>query len=101
MDYLRPNTTSHNTSLNITTKLPNSGTTSSLITNVQTYKYLSITFDLKLSWKVHISCVIANSTRWAQQLWCIAKTAGGLPPDQTWQLYTTVAVLAFTYVSDI
>ena len=83
MDILRLNTTSHNILLTITTKLPNGDTTPSLITNVQTYKYLRVTFDLKLSWRVHISHVVPNSTRWVQQLWQIAKT-GGLPPDQTW-----------------
>ena len=45
MDFPRPNTTSHNIPLTITTKLPNGDTTPSLITNVQTYKYLGVTFD--------------------------------------------------------
>ena len=76
-------------------------TTTNTITNVQNYRYLGIIFDPKLSWRVHISKVITNATRWSQQLWRVARTTGGLSPSCTWQLYNTVAVPAFTYAPDI
>ena len=60
-----------------------------------------VTFDSKLSWKAHSAKTIASATRWVQQLWCISKTASGLSPAQTHQLYITVALPAFTYASDI
>ena len=39
--------------------------------------------------------------RWTQQLWRIAKSVGGLSPSNTRQLYSTVALPALTYMSDV
>ena len=49
MDFPWPNTALLNTPLTITTKLPNGNITSNMIANVQTYRYLGITFDPKLN----------------------------------------------------
>ena len=54
-----------------------------------------------MSWRAHISKIIASATQWTQQLWRVARTAGRLSPSHTRQLYNTVAVPAFTYTSDI
>ena len=75
--------------------------TSSTVTNVQSYKYLGVIFDLKLSWQTHVTKVVASTTCWTQQLWCVSKTAGGLLLNRTHQLYNTVVVPAFTYALDI
>ena len=72
-----------------------------IITKVNTYKYLGVTFDLKLNWRAHANRVTVKATKWTQQLWRLAKTTGGLPPTRAQQLYNTVAVPALTYALDI
>ena len=41
----------------------------STIANVKCYKYLGVIFVPKLSWRAHITKVIANTTHLTQQLW--------------------------------
>jgi hypothetical protein len=77
MDFPRPNTKATPTRLIITTQHPGGTAITNEIANVQTYKYLGVVFDPRLSWKAHTSKVTTNATRWAQQLWRITKTAGG------------------------
>lgn len=101
MDFPRPHKAEPSTPLIIKQRLEDGTTTTNTITNVQNYRYLGVIFDPKLSWRAHISKVIASATRWSQQLWRVAKTAGGLSPSLTQQLYNTIAVPAFTYTSNI
>ena len=101
MDFPRPGVPSTTTPLTIDVHHPDNTITTSTISNVETYKYLGVTFDPKLKWRAHVSKVVASATRWTQQLWRVTKTAGGLSPNRTRQLYNTVAVPAFTYTSDI
>ena len=75
--------------------------TSHSIAAVDKYKYLGVVFDPKLKWRAHVSRVVASATWWSQQLWRISRTAGGLSPSKTRQLYNTVAVPAFTYAADV
>ena len=101
MDFPHLHKAEPSTPLIIEQRLEDSTTTTNTITNVQNYRYLGVIFDLKLSWRAHISKVIASATHWSQQLWRVAKTAGRLSPSHTQQLYNTIAVPAFTYASDI
>ena len=71
------------------------------ITTVNNYKYLGVVFNPKLSWRAHITKVIAKATWWTHQLWKICKTAGSLSPSKTHQLYNTVAIPAFAYACNI
>ena len=101
MDFPRPHKAELSPPLIIDQTHPDGTTTSSTIALTQTYKYLGVIFDPKLTWRAHITKVIASATRWTQQLWRVSKTTGGLSPCRTRQLYNTVAVPAFTYASDI
>lgn len=84
------------------TKTNLDGSTSSfIITKVNTYKYLGVVFNTKLSWHAHTDKVITKATKWSQQLWRLAKITGGIPPIRACQLYNTVLILAITYTSDI
>ena len=80
MDFPRPHKAEALTPLIIEQQHTDGTTSASTITNVQSYRYLGVTFDPKLSWRAHISKVIASATRWTQQLWRVARTAGGLSP---------------------
>ena len=80
---------------------PDGTTTLNAIALTQTYKYLGVIFNPKLTWCAHIAKVIASATCWTQQLWQVSKTTRGLSPSRTHQLYNTVTVPAFTYASDI
>ena len=71
------------------------------LTTVDNYKYLGVIFDPKLTWGAQVTRVTAKATWWTHQLWRLSKTAGGLPPSKTHQLYNTVAILAFTYACNI
>ena len=101
MDFSRPHKAETSSPLIIEQQHANGTASTNTIANVQNYKYLSVIFDPKLSWRAHISKVIASATQWTQQLWRVAKTTGGLSPSRTHQLYNTVAVPAFTYASNI
>ena len=83
MDFPHPHKAKTLTPLIIKQRLEDGTTTTNTITNVQNYRYLGIIFDPKLSWRAHISKVIANATCWSQQLWRVARTAGGLSPSCT------------------
>ena len=80
---------------------PNRSVSTHTITTSISYKYLGIIFNPKLSWRGHITKVLASATKWSQQLWRIAKTAEGFSPKNLCQLYNTVAIPAITYASDI
>ena len=60
------------------------------ISTVNNYKYLGVMFDLKLSWRAHVTKVIAKTSHWMQLLWRLSKTASGLSPSKTRQLYNTI-----------
>lgn len=101
MDFLHPHKAEPSPPLIINQPHSDGSITLSTITTTQTYKYLGVIFDPKLTWRAHITKVIVCTTQWTQQLWHISKTTGGLSPSRTHQLYNTVAVPAFTYTSDI
>ena len=101
MDFPRPNTKTVSPSLTITTRNQPNTTPNNTITNVQTYKYLGVIFDPKLTWKAHIAKTTAKAVRWNQQLTRIAKSAGGLSPNNTRLLFNTVAIPALTYAADV
>ena len=101
MDLPHPHKVVPTSPLVIDQQQPDGSTASYTIANTKYYKYLGVTFDPKLTWKAHITKVIVSATHWTQQLWRISKTAGGLSPSKTQQLYKTVAIPAFTYASDI
>ena len=42
--------------------------TSHIIAKVNTYKYLGVTFNLKLNWRAHTNRVTVKATKWTQQL---------------------------------
>ena len=83
MDFPHLHKVEPSTPLIIEQRLEDGTTTTNTITNVQNYRYLGVIFDPKLSWRVHISKVIASATCWSQQLWRVARTAGGLSPSHT------------------
>ena len=101
MDFLCPHKAELSPPLIIDQTHPDSTTTSNTITLTQTYKYLGVILDPKLTWHAHITKVIASTTHWTQQLWWVSKTTRSLSPSRTHQLYNTVTVPAFTYASDI
>ena len=61
MDFPRPNTTNNSPPLLIQSYDHNRSPTTNMVTKVQVYKYLEVTFDPKLKWGVHIANVIARS----------------------------------------
>ena len=101
MDFPRTSRDTASSTLCINKMDPQGITTPYIISKVDTYKYLSITFNPKLNWRAHTNRVTAKVIRWTQQLWRLVKTTGGLPPARAWQLYNTVAIPALTYASDI
>ena len=101
MDFARTPRDIATSPLHIEKVNPDDSTTLHNIDTVTDYKYLGVVFDPKLNWTAHISKITAKATKWTQQLWRLAKLTGGIPPGKTCQLYNTVAVLAFTYASDI
>ena len=101
MDFPRPGTNPPTSPLTIDTHNHTNAPTTVTITNVQTYKYLGVVFDPKLTWKPHIAKITANATRWTQQLTRIAKATGGLSPNKMRLLYNTVAIPALTYAADV
>ena len=101
MDFLHPHKAELSPPLIIDQTHLDGTTTLNTIALTQTYKYLRVIFDTKLTWGAYITKVITSATHWTQQLWQVSKTTRGLSPSRTYQLYNTVAVPAFTYVSDI
>ena len=101
MDFPRPNTTRNSPPLLISSYDHYGDPAINMVTRVQAYKYLGVPFDPKLKWQVPLTNVIARAACWAQQLWRVTKTVGGLSPNKTRQLYRTVAIPALTYTSDI
>ena len=101
MDFPRTSRDTATSPLRIDKTDPQGIVTPYIIAKVDTYKYLGVTFDLKLNWRAHTDRVIIKALRWTQQLWRLAKTTGGLPPARAQQLYNTVVVPALTYASDI
>lgn len=101
MDFARTPRDIASAPLTIDKTNPDGTTTTHTISSVDKYKYLGVTFDPKLTWRAHVTKVVASATWWSQQLWRVSKTAGGLSPSKTRQLYNTVAVPAFTYASDV
>ena len=57
------------------------------ISKVDTYKYLGVTFDLKLNWRNYTDRLTAKAIKCTQQLWRLAKTTGGLLPTRAQQLH--------------
>ena len=80
---------------------PDGTTTPHDITAIDKYKYLRVMFDPRLNWRAHISRVVAKVATWTHQLWRLAKVMGGIPPGKACQLFNMVAMLAFTYASDV
>ena len=101
MDFPRMSRDTASSPLHINKMDPQGIVTPYTISKVDTYKYLGVTFDLKLNWRPHTNRVTTKAIRWTQQLWKLAKTTGGLPPARAWQFYNTAAVPALTYASDI
>ena len=62
MDFPRPHKVETSSPLIIEQQHANSTASTNTMANVQNYKYLSIIFDPKLSWRAHISKVIASAT---------------------------------------
>ena len=101
MDFMR---TPHNIAsfpLQINKSNPDGSISTHTMATVNNYKYLGVVFDPKLTWRPHITKVVATATHWTQQLCRIAKMAGALSPSKARQLYNMVAVPAFTYASDV
>ena len=64
----------------------------SFIQTIMSYKYLGVIFNPKLHWTLHQAKVLANTSFWSSQVWCLSCTTSGLPFNQIWQLYNTVVV---------
>ena len=101
MDFPRTSRDAASSPLHINKMDPQGVITPYTISKVDTYKYLGVTFDPKLSWRAHTNSVTTKAIRWTQQLWRLAKASGGLPPARARQLYNTVVIPALTYASDI
>jgi hypothetical protein len=71
------------------------------VNTVDSYKYLGVIVDPKLRWTKHHQKVTARATWWSLQVARLSRASGGMPPGRLRQLYTTVAVPAFTYAADI
>ena len=71
------------------------------ISPTDTYKYLGVVFDPKLTWRAHITKVVANTSHWSQQLGRLSRVSSGLSPSKLHQLYITVTIPAFTYTSNV
>lgn len=76
-------------------------TTIQTVPSVNSYKYLGVFFDPRLSFKLHAEKAVSKATWWTSQLWRISKISGGMPPSRIKQLWNTVAVPAFTYAADV
>ena len=72
MDFARMPHDLAPTELKINKPNPNRSVSSHTITTSISYKYLGIIFNPKLSWRAHITKVIASVMKWSQQLWRIA-----------------------------
>jgi hypothetical protein len=78
------------------------GTISALSVNtVDSYKHLGVIVDPKLRWTKHHQKVTARATWWSLQVARLSRISGGMLPGRVRQLYTTVAIPAFTYAADI
>ena len=84
MDFPRTSQDATPPPLNILKINPDGTTSPFVITKVDTYKYLGVTFDTKLSWRTHTDRVISKVIKWTQQLWQLAKV--GCQPAQPWRL---------------
>ena len=62
MDFLHPHKAEPSPPLIIDQPHSDGSITSSTITTTQTYKYLGVIFDPKLTWRAHITKVIACAT---------------------------------------
>ena len=101
MDFARTSHDLASAPLQICKTNPDSMVSMQAIETTKNYKYLGMVVDPKLTWRVHITKVVAMATQWSQQLQRVARLAGGLSPSKACQLYHMVAVPAFTYVLDI
>ena len=75
--------------------------TSHTVPPTDAYKYLSIVFDPKLTWRAHITKVVANVSHWSRQLGRLSRVSSGLSPSKLHQLYITVTVPAFMYTPNV
>ena len=80
MDFPRTSQDATPPPLNILKINPDGTTSPFVITKVDTYKYLGVTFDTKLSWRTHTDRVISKVIKWTHQLWQLAKV--GCQPAQ-------------------
>ena len=71
------------------------------VKSVDSYKLLGVILDPKLRWTKHHQKVTARATWWSLQVARLSRVSGGMPPGRLRQLYTTVAIPAFTYAADI
>lgn len=96
MDFTRTSRNLATSHLQIDKTNPNSTMSSHTIPPTDSYRYLGVIFDPKLTWKTHVTKVMGSVSHWSQQLGRLSRISGSLSPSKLCQLYNTVAVLAFT-----
>jgi ribonuclease HI len=80
---------------------PDGTTSPQVVSTVDSYKHLGVIIDPKLRWTKHHQKVAARATWWSLQIARLSRASGGMPPGRLRQLYTTVAVPAFSYAADV
>ena len=76
---------------------PGGSISTSTVSVLSSYKYLSVIFELSLQWKLQQAKAHASATFWTLWIWCLSRTTSSLRPEDVRQLYMMVSVPAFTY----
>ena len=72
-----------------------------IITPVQSYKFLGVMFDQELRWHAQVEHAVAKAARWVSLFKRIAKNRSGLSAPLLRRLYKAVAVPKAAYAADV
>jgi len=64
-------------------------------------KYLGVIVDRHLNWKAQQSYTVEKGTKWAAQIWRLARPSWGLTPKHAKRLFISVALPKILYALDV
>jgi ribonuclease HI len=76
-------------------------TTDTVISPVESTKYLGIVIDQHLNWKAQHAYAIEKGTKWASQIRRVARPSWGITPKYARRLYIGVALPRILYGADV
>lgn len=101
MDFPRTPRDTASAPLTLTKTTQAGATSTQIIQNVSSYRYLGLHFNPKLRWSAHTNKALASATYWTNKIWRLSKPSGGASARCMKQLHNTVLVPRWTYAAEI